>query len=330
MGCGRLLFNCLLALPIIVLVISTFLDFFDESPKIDDFTVITKQNMNFLKLKDGRIMEYYKNSLLTKPKKTIILLHDIYFTGKFCENYEEFWNRNQYLVVCPSLPGWGYSDLNNGTLQYYDNDIHQLLEDLKLKRFSLLSIRFGSVYSMSLMNSNILMDKIEKIGLISPLRPLIHDNKIIDFFEGIEASSEESAAQQVMTARGISHIIGYFMGKSIRNGTLDMMKASTPHDFEVLMKMKEKGFILSEMKRSIERSWKILALYLRWISNPWNCELKTNTEGFITSNSLDETTSPSHQIFVAKSNPSFKFVQYKQSHYEIYSNLRRIIKTNLD
>ena len=329
MGCGKILFNILLMIPIITVVFTTFLDFFDESPKFENFSMIKKQNMNFLKLKDGRIMEYYKNSNRKIPKKTIILLHDIYFTGKFCENYETFWNSNEYQVICPSLPGWGYSDINNGTIQYYDDDFIQLLNHLEIKTFSLVGIRLGSMYSMFLAKSPNLKDKIEKIGLISPLRPLIHEKNVIDFFEGNEASSEESTAQQLITTRGISHIFGYFSGNAIKKGELHFMKASTPRDFEILLKLKEQKFILSEMKRSIERSWKILALYLRWMSFSWNCELKSTIQGFITSNTNDETASISHQHFVSKSNPNFKFVEYKQSHYAIYSNFEEIIKNNL-
>jgi pimeloyl-ACP methyl ester carboxylesterase len=325
----RTFFNILLIIPLLSVVFSTFFDFYDESPIFEDTSILSKQNMKFLKLNDGRIMEYFSNTLEKKPKNTILIFHDIYFTGKFCENYENFWRENEIQVICPSLPGWGYSDINNGTIQHYDEDIEQLLTHLKISQFSLFGIRMGAVYATLVAKSTKFKFYIEKLGLISPLRALKFEKNVVDFFNGVVASSDESTAHTFLTMRGISHLLGYLTAKYIKSNNFAFMEQVIPEDWTVMTHLKEKEFITNEMKRSIERSWKILALYLRWLTFEWNCEIQTEAEIFITSNSRDGVVSPPHQAFLKKCNTKSHLMEFDQTHYEIYSNFQEIIKSIL-
>jgi hypothetical protein len=72
-------------------------------------------------------------------------------------------------------------------------------------------------------------------------------------------------------------ICEFLLTKYIKSNNFAFMEQVIPEDWTVMTHLKEKEF-MNEMKRSIERSWKILALYLRWLTFEWNCETQTEAE----------------------------------------------------
>eukprot|EP00759_Apiculatamorpha_spiralis_P043815 PhF_6_TR409/c0_g1_i1/m.122 len=96
-----------------------------------------------LVLPNGRIVEYFVVGSTDPTRPVIINVHGYYTTGHFCSFYEEETRDSNVRMVCPSLPGWGYSSPVVGGHPWEDAIPQELLRELNITEFHLMGTSFG-------------------------------------------------------------------------------------------------------------------------------------------------------------------------------------------
>jgi len=91
-------------------------------------------NLNFIQLKDGRIMEYHESG--DKNGKPILCIQGTLQTGySMCKLVHPFFIEHGLRAICPTLPGYGWTSWYEDTVPAYSRDIVELADQLGITKF---------------------------------------------------------------------------------------------------------------------------------------------------------------------------------------------------
>lgn len=105
----------------------------------------------------------------------------VYFHGSQSSRLEMHYDLtfaidNSIRIITIDRPGHGMSHFNNkGSIMHFANDVIELMDFLKIKKFSVIGMSAGAPFAMGLAYK--CADRIYKLGIVSGFAPYIEDTK---------------------------------------------------------------------------------------------------------------------------------------------------------
>jgi len=133
---------------------------------------IEKEGGKWMKLRDGRIFEYFESGE-KDSQKVVIVIGGYMTTAKGMNKYadigfKEDGNNKKIRVVCVSIPGHGKSSYHAGrTLKNFAEDVEELVNHLGIKRFAVFGLSFGGPHAKAV--AYYLDSRVDNVALLSAL-----------------------------------------------------------------------------------------------------------------------------------------------------------------
>ena len=134
---------------------------------------MNKTNLN-IELKDGRNLGYAEYG--NENGKPIIYCHGSQSSRLEMHYDTSFAIKNNLRIITIDRPGHGISDFNlEGSILSFANDANQLVEHLKIEKFSVVGMSAGSPFALGIAYS--FPEKIEAVNIISGFAPFDSSSK---------------------------------------------------------------------------------------------------------------------------------------------------------
>jgi len=268
-----------------------------------------------LKLKDGRIMEYFEFG--SKEGQPVVFMHGGLMCGKLGGLFgkaKEFGFR----VIAPSIPGWGLSDFKEDlALKDYPKDIEQLLDHLHITTFYLAGASLGTLYVAAIVAH--LPDRVLKISIGAPSAP---PPLPVFGFEGWG----DFFTLNAMLMPIIPEFLAVAMQYQITTDTKAFAQ-TLPHFSEV-----QEPFAtayLENLKHSVSRQCKALTGLYKLLNSPWGVDLdilyKAGKKVHILIKSEEDLLVYSSQVKFAQSIAGSEVQTIPGSHMSTLNNLDLIL-----
>jgi len=180
-----------------------------------------------LKISEDRpFLEYFDYG---DPKGELILaLHGHTTDGTIYEPFNDFFKKNHFRVISPSIPGWGLSSAD--TLLY----LPQFAETMAVlmnhvapgKYFSILGVSMGGLHAAAV--ASILHNRVINVNLVAPLG--VSDEKHQPF---INVPRVTKFLVSIMNTPYISDLFSYYItAPMVNNDFTQFLAAFSPEDWE--------------------------------------------------------------------------------------------------
>lgn len=309
-------------IPTFIFLLNYCLEFYLE-PKEVDLNLIIKEGMKFIKLKDDRILEFYENDLKNETDTITIIIHDMIFSGHFCNLYTDYFSKNNKKVICPSIPGFGLSDLDpKHSLISFMFDIQELLllKNCKKKKIEIIGFGTGNIYTFQFLKS---FQNIINVVMVSPKRPLFNGTNYFDIFSGNLLNNEEEFIIKILELPFVSHYISHYVSNN-----LNLYYSNISYsDYAKFEKLKNFENLKLEIQRSMKRDFRIYSIYIKFIQNT-NFEIFNFENITVTTNLYDNLSHTNHQRYF-REKIKIKWEEFPITHFQIYQQFENVMEISL-
>ena len=250
---------------------------------------VLKDGGNALRLRDGRILEYFLHG--DPEGKTIILaLHGAQTTGRLFSLFDKWAKDNRVLLMAPTLPGFGLTSFRPGyTHRDWVMDVTELLKHLNVTFFHVLGTSLGSIHAVAIASLYEPSSCVKNVELYVAFGPPSQDH---DPLEGSVLKVFERLTRFPLLKRLLEKYV-------IRPMLLSLL----PSD--------------SDTVRSIKYQWEGLGDCARFIYEHWDFPWKgiaKDRDIYIISGTKDQVSPPHNQKLLYNSISGSKLLSYEGIH----------------
>jgi len=240
-----------------------------------DTNLITSEGGHFIRLSDGRILEYFTAGPST-ASKTIILTHGAMQTGQgYIPLLENYANEKGVRMIFPTMPGCGRSSYHeNRNLKNYAQDVKELVKELNIKTFSVAGVSQGGTHTVAL--AYYLNEQVENVLLIVPMSQ--YYNK---FQDKANITFAFTLLLKVLNAPYVKDVVNHYVVgpmMSTEKGAIQFFETSFPYSWPEAEGPLRKYFV-SDAMRSMATTVKGLSQATTFGSGNWDFDVGKLSNG---------------------------------------------------